>query len=459
MRERIVIKLVIPATLFSVIAFNATSTHFYARQNIVGSGGGSAQSGYSTSTTFRLVGSEGEAALGTSTTGTSFKHCSGFLCGLFTSVKPVYTLTHFHWRNDNGLEAAATSATSNTQDTTLSSVAKGTIYRLRVEIVNLGGTQENYAAQQFRVEYGLKSSTCAAITSWTDVGTGGGGDWDMADSLFLTNGNDTSNISLAALGAVTDSNKYFVGTGGVLDTASQSGSVSIPSHSFTELEYSMKALPAATDGGTYCFHITNAGDATLYSYTTYPTATLASAATLTVTVTTNTFGTVTPGVVSFATSTIAVNTNNATGWFTSLSGDQKDTTHNNFELIGASTTQITDQKEWVPGTATTSAGNAVRIASLDNSQNVLAFRTMSASGTASFRAGSWWGTADTYTDSASTLWAGIASSTVARQIGNSSTDSGGADALNTVLYYLKPAVSQPTGQYLAPLTVTVTANP
>jgi hypothetical protein len=261
------------------------------------------------------------------------------------------------------------------------------------------------------------------------------------------------------MGAVTDSNKIFVGTGGVLDTASQSGSVSIPSHSFMELEFSMKALSAATDGGTYCFRITNASDASLYSYTTYPTATIAGSGTLSVTVSTNSFGTISPSTVSFATTTIAVNTNNATGWFTTLSGDQKDTTHNNLELIGASTTQIVDQTEWIPGSATTSAGNAVRITSLVNSQNVLAFRTMSASGTASFRAGSWWGTADNYTDNASTLWAGIASSTAGRQIGNSSVSSGGGDAINTVLYYLNPASTQPTGQYLAPLTVTVTANP
>ncbi len=458
MRERIAIRLVIPATLFSVLAFNATSTHFYARQDIVGSGGGSPASGYSTSTGFRLVGSEGETSVGTSTTGTSFTHCSGFLCSLFVSVKPEYTLEHFHWRNDDGSEAAATSATSNTQDTTLTNVSKGSTYRLRAEISNEGGTQESYAPQQLRIEYGLRSSTCAAIASWTDVGAVGG-DWDMADSTLLTNGNDTTNLSLASLGAVTDANKYFLGTGGVLDTASQSSAVSISSHSFIELEYSMKALVGATDGGTYCFRITGAGDASLYSYTTYPTAAISGSATLSVTVSTNSFGTITPGSASFATTTVVVNTNNATGWFTTLSGDQKDTTHNNLELLGASTTQITDQTEWIPGNATTSAGNAVRISSLVNSQNVLAFRTMSASGTASFRAGSWWGTADNYTDNAATLWAGIASSTVARQIGNSSVSSGGGDALNTVLYYLNPALSQPTGQYLAPLTVTVTANP
>jgi hypothetical protein len=450
-------KFALPALLPAVLAFNATSTSFYARQDIVGSSGGSAISGYSTSTTFRMVGSEGETGLGTSTSGTSFNSCSGFLCSLFKPIYPQYTLTHYHWRNDDGSETTATSGTGGTQDTATSSVPKSATKRLRVEVSNEGGTEESYSAQQFRLEYGLRSTTCAAISSWTDVGAVGG-DWDMSNSTNLTNGNDTTNIA-TGVGGVSDSNKYFIGTGGVLDTSSQSGSISVPSHSFVELEYSIQALSGATSAGTYCFRVTNAGSTANYIYSAYPTATIAGSVSLTLSVSTDSFGSVTPGTAKFATTTVVVNTNNTTGWNTSLSGDQKDTTHNNFELIGASTTQITDQTEWVPGSATTSAGNAVRISSFVNSQNVLAFRTMTASGTAAFRAGSWWGSADTYADNASTLWAGIPSSTVARQIGNSSVSSGGSDALNTVLYYLNPAPAQKTGQYLAPLTVTVTANP
>lgn len=447
----------LPALLPGVLAFNATSTSFYARQDIVGSGGGSSAYSLSTSTTYKLIGVEGETALGTSTSGTSYDSCSGFLCSLFKPIYPQYTLSHYHWRNDDGSETTATSGTSGAQDTATSSIPKSVTKRLRVEISNEGGTEKSYAAQQFRVEYGLRSTTCSAISSWTDVGAVGG-DWDMSNSTNLTNGNDTTNIA-TGVGGVTDDNIYFRGSGSVLDTTSQSGAVSIPSHTYIELEYAIQALPAATDSGTYCFRITNAGTATNYVYSTYPTATLTGSVSLTLTVSTDSFGSVTPGVAKFATTTIAVNTNNTTGWHASLSGDQKSAINNNFQLIGASTTQMTDQTEWMPGAATTTAGNAVRIGSFVNSQNVLAFRTMSASGTAAFRAGSWWGTADTYADNASTLWAGIPSSTVARQIGNSSVSSGGSDALNTVLYYLNPAVSQPTGQYLAPLTVIVTANP
>lgn len=176
---------------------------------------------------------------------------------------------------------------------------------------------------------------------------------------------------------------------------------------------------------------------------------------------TDQFGTITPGTGKFATTTLSVATNDTNGWTTSLSGDQKTTINNNFQLLGASSTQITDQTEWVPGAATSSAGNAVRQGSLTNSGNVLAFRVMTASSTngAPFYSTSWWGTADNYTDNAATLWSGIASSSVQRTIGNAGVGSYSASAhVNSVLYYVNVAATQPTGQYLAPLTYTATGN-
>lgn len=453
---RWVIRVVIPVMFAGVLAFNSSSTNYYLRGNVESSSGGTPSFSYSSSTSFKSVGAGGELATGTSTSGTSFNLYSGILRSLFKPVYPVYALVHFHWRNDNGSESAATSATGGIADTTLTNAIKSTIYRLRAEISNEGGTEEAYSAQQFRIEYGLKSSTCSAISSWTDVGAVGG-DWDMANSSNLTNGNATTNIA-SGVGGVTDENKYFIGTGGQLDTSSQSGSVSVPSHTYIELEYSMAAQSAATDGATYCFRITNAGTATNYLYSSYPQVTLSGGA-LTLVVTTNNFSSATPGTAVFATSTILVNTPNSSGWLVYLSGDQKDSTHNNLQLSGDAATQIPDQKEWVPGTATTSAGNAARIASLIPSSNVLAFRVMSASGTVAFRAGSWWGTADTYTDNASTLWGGIASSTVSRAIGNSNVSSGGSDAINSVIYYLNVPSTQKTGSYTAPLTYTAVNNP
>jgi len=205
------------------------------------------------------------------------------------------------------------------------------------------------------------------------------------------------------------------------------------------------------------------------SDTSSPTLTATVTATMSFTVATDVFGSITAGASSpkFATSTLTVNTNNATGWNVTLYG-------NNQGSLAASTTMylsptsystyITDQIEWVPGSATTSssAAPAVRINSLDNSQNVLAFRVMSASSTngAAFFSTAWWGTTDSYPDSANTLWAGIASSTVQRQIGNAGTGSySSSNHINTVLYYLKTASTQQAGDYTGDLTYTATTNP
>ena len=171
-------------------------------------------------------------------------------------------------------------------------------------------------------------------------------------------------------------------------------------------------------------------------------------------VSTNNFPTLTPGTPVFATSTLSVDTNNSTGWDVTVSRDDSDTT---MDLDSDATVNITDQAAWSPGAATTTAGNAVRISSLGNSANVLAFRALTASSTNSFTSTTWWGTTDSYTDSATTLWAGFPSTV--KEIGNSSVSSGGSAALNTVSYYLDVPSTQKSGAYSGGITYTATMNP
>jgi hypothetical protein len=169
------------------------------------------------------------------------------------------------------------------------------------------------------------------------------------------------------------------------------------------------------------------------------------------------FGTVTPGTIAWATTTLDVLTNDSNGWNVTLSGDNKSTVANNMQTAG-NTASFTDQTEWIPGSATTTTGNAAVRASLVNSGNVFAFRVMTASSSngAAFAAASWWGATDI---DGTAKWAGVASSTVARQIGNSGLGSYSAsNHLNTVQYYLLASASQPTGSYTAPLTYTATGN-
>ncbi|MBV9349141.1 MAG: hypothetical protein JO026_00120 [Patescibacteria group bacterium] len=183
---------------------------------------------------------------------------------------------------------------------------------------------------------------------------------------------------------------------------------------------------------------------------------------ITFTVSTNSFTSITAGNIVFATTTLDVNTTNATGWNVTLSGDNKATGTNNLQS-GANS--IPDQLQWINNAATTSPGNAVRIASFTDSntaastQNVLAFRVMTASGTADMRISSWWGSQDNYVDNVNTLWAGISSSSPSRKIVVSGAGSyQSSDHLGTVLYYLSVPVAQAQGSYSAPLTYSGTAN-
>lgn len=184
--------------------------------------------------------------------------------------------------------------------------------------------------------------------------------------------------------------------------------------------------------------------------------TVASA--LTFTSSTDQFGTLTPGSFKVATTTLSVTTNNTNGWNVTLYGDSQSPSDTVMDLSTDASVGLTDQTEWIPGAATTTTGNAVVRASLDSSGDVLAFRVMSASSTngGAFLSTSWWGATDV---DGTAKYAGIASSTIQRQIGNAGVGSYSASAhLNTVQYYLDVPASQQTGSYDGGLTYTATAN-
>jgi hypothetical protein len=202
------------------------------------------------------------------------------IMGSTTVFNDDISLTHFHWRNDDSTEAGATSATLGIEDTNYNAYPFNTPKRLRVEISNEGSTTT--LPQQYRLEYAPKTFICAQETGWVDVGAAGG-DWDMSNSVNLTDGSNTTNVALGANGAVTDSNTAFLSTnGGQRDTTSQTGLLTLATTSFVELEYSVRPAVSAAAGTAYCFRITDAGEP-LDVYDTYPQATIASDVLLTAT--------------------------------------------------------------------------------------------------------------------------------------------------------------------------------
>lgn len=181
------------------------------------------------------------------------------------------TQQHYHWRNDDGSEAGATSATGNTEDTVFNDFPRQTTYRLRFGVANEGNSTS--AATQYLLEYATKAGSCGPGLTWVNVGEAGG-DWDMSLSPNIADGN-TTDVALAANGAVTDGGTVFVGTGALRETTATSAAITLTSTQWTELEYSIEANASAGDGATYCFRVTDAGTP-IDTYTVYPEASIAS---------------------------------------------------------------------------------------------------------------------------------------------------------------------------------------
>ncbi|MCL9972031.1 MAG: hypothetical protein NBV63_01305, partial [Candidatus Pacebacteria bacterium] len=201
------------------------------------------------------------------------------LSGVTTLQRDNLTQVHYHWRNDGGSESTATSSTGGVEDTPLLAFSALGNKRLRLEVSNEGTLVS--AATQYRLEYGTTTSSCGAITTWVDVGQGGGA-WDMFNSPHLTDGSDTTNIALG-IGGVTDENTTFeTPNAAVKETSSQTGNITLSSTEFVELEYSIQALSGATPGTSYCFRASAAGSA-LPTYSVYAEATIAADVTVSVT--------------------------------------------------------------------------------------------------------------------------------------------------------------------------------
>lgn len=432
----------------AALALTGTSTSFFVRHDVLWSGGASTSNAFGTSTTFKLLGAMGEEAAGIGTSTTRFIR-SGFLRVFNRSAKPEYTQIHFHWRNDDGSETTATSKTSNTEDTAVTNINEGSPLRLRLNVSNEGGTQYSYSAQTFRLEYGERSSTCGAIVSWTQVGTGGTPHWSMSDSANLTNAADTTNIAVSS-GGVSDTNAtFFSNNDAVRDTSTDTGALSISSDSFVEIEYSLVANAAATDGGVYCFRVTNSGSATNFSYDVYPEATItAGGLSFAVDSATQTFTALTSGSLVATTSILTAKTGNSSGFSVSVS---RDDTVNTMSRSGETSVKIPDKSpDWMAPGSVGTPGNAT--ASTTQPQT-LQFRIRSTGTDSANYASAWWGTSDT---TANALFAGIPSTS--QQIINRSS---AAVSTTTayVLYNLDVPSTQKTGTYTGGVTYTAVVNP
>ena len=127
--------------------------------------------------------------------------------------------------------------------------------------------------RSYRLEYGETTSSCNLATGWTQVGTpSGSGDWVMAPSANVTNGEATSHLV-----GLTNGNPLFY-PGQAMDTASQTGPIALGRDESTEVEFSVTPGPDADPGAHYCFRLTDAGSAAPMTFTNYAEAQMTGAA-------------------------------------------------------------------------------------------------------------------------------------------------------------------------------------
>ena len=194
-------------------------------------------------------------------------------------INDTLTQTSYHWRNDNGNEVAATSATGGNANTPIAALLQNSPKRLRLQVSNEGSLVSS--ATQFRLEYAEAAPTCDAAAIWTDVNATNDA-WNMFNSTFVTNGSDTTDISVVSGGMVNENTTFLTPNGGQLDTTSQTGALTLSTTTFAEIEYSIVASTSASQGTTYCFRLTSSGTA-LPVYSQYPQVTVSADVTVSAT--------------------------------------------------------------------------------------------------------------------------------------------------------------------------------
>jgi hypothetical protein len=363
------------------------------------------------------------------------------------AIRPAAAFDQSAYRFFNNSNATDVGSALAAQDTVAALGTAGAAFRLRI-LMHISDAQLGASGENFKLQFAERSGTC-------DTGFSGESYADVTGATVIAYNNNatpadddnlTANANDPTHGGDTIVNQDYEEANNFTNTVA-----AIPAGQDGKWDFSLIDNGAVANTA-YCFRVVKSDGSVLDTYTQIPQ--ISTAATLTFIVSTQNFSTITAGSPAFATSTLSVDTDNTTGWNVTVVRDDADTT---MDLDSSASVNITDQTDWAPGAATTTAGNAVRIASFSNSGDVLAFRVMSASGTIAFRAPTWWGSADTYTDDANTLWAGFPST--AKKVGESSVSSGGSPALSTVVYYLDVSETQQNGAYSGGITYTAIMNP
>lgn len=193
------------------------------------------------------------------------------LSGTTEVTGAIVTQVHYHWRNDDGTETGATSATGGSEDTSIVDVPRNETYRLRVGLSNEGGTST--PPVQYQLQYGVKVTSCDVIASWTNVDATPNDAWDMFDSTFVSHGSDTTNIPLTSGGVSDEEAVFLTANAGIRDTTDTTATTTLASNNFVDYEFAITTTGNTPFDIDYCFRLTENGQP-LTDYTAYPEATI-----------------------------------------------------------------------------------------------------------------------------------------------------------------------------------------
>jgi hypothetical protein len=144
------------------------------------------------------------------------------------------------------VERVSAASFAAAEDTALSSLSTGVTRRLRFEVSNEGTASSGSVSYQLQV---AEAATCSS-GSYTAVPTGSTGHWQIVDSVYITDGEASSNI----VPGLFDESTTFV-AGQLRDANNATNSITLASDEFTENEYAIQATGNSTPGGNYCFRL------------------------------------------------------------------------------------------------------------------------------------------------------------------------------------------------------------
>ena len=238
------------------------------------SGGGSGGSimvqanNFTNSATFTASGGAGGAVGGTGTAGAG--GCAGGVGRIRIEVDAPTLGTITPGADTGPAPSQGSGATfALAQDVPLTGLTKHTIKRLRIEVSNEGELASGSVLYRLEVSQANPASCDDTGNTWTRVDTSTA--WNMAASTYFGDGDATSNIDPGLF----DENTTFF-NGQLKESNDQTSGIALTATEFTEIEYSLAATNSATSGATYCFRLSDAGDASgfTYSETRYGKATL-----------------------------------------------------------------------------------------------------------------------------------------------------------------------------------------